>query len=259
MTNSDFLKKFQQMELGVAFERIIDSPPARICYCSEYNSEYWNYAFLDHPLTQPELVTVEEEFIHLNRPSTMFFEKRPEFGAFFELLKDHQYDKKYELFWFFYEEGEINKEKFDLVRKVETEEDLKIFLQTFDASYRKDDPQDPHGELGGYLVGAERDWQKYHEEDAMEYFTVFKQDKPVAVATLVHFDNIGYISHVGSLKEVSGEGFARLATFYCVLRSKEMGNEETFMVTEEGTFAYDFYLQNGFKKRFSTLGYTKQT
>ena len=117
--------------------------------------------------------------------------------------------------------------------------------------YQKDDPQNAYGELGDYLGVAESVWYKHHKTGKVEYFIFYKDKIPVAVSTLTNFQNIGYISNVGSLKEVRGQGFGKLATLYCVEQSKKRGNITHCLATEEGTYANEFYSKIGFSTKFT--------
>jgi ribosomal protein S18 acetylase RimI-like enzyme len=258
MDTSEFLKKFQQLEYKLVFDQIIELPFARICYCADYDSEYWNYAFVEHVIDNVQLQLIGEEFLKLRRRATIQFVNDPSFAGLVSLLDEHGYVKKYEDSWMFFEGNEIVQSRFSEVKKVETVEELKIFLRVFDASYQADDPQNPYGELGGYLVTAERDWMNHHESGRVEYFIVFKEQEPVAVSTIIHHEDIGYIANVGSLRDVRGQGYGKLATLYCVNVSQKKGNKYHCLSTEEGTFPYEFYQKIGFKKKFSTLGFTKQ-
>ena len=100
----------------------------------------------------------------------------------------------------------------------------------------------------------------YNTRDSgkIEYFTVYNDTGPVAVSTLTNFASIGYISNVGSLKEARGKGFGKIASLYCVARSKENGNTEHALATEEGQYPNEFYKRIGFETRFTALGYVKE-
>jgi len=151
----------------------------------------------------------------------------------------------------------INKEHFSQVQKVKDKDGLQIFLKTFDSCYQKDDPQNAYGELGEYLNAAKIAWLKNHKNNKVEYFIVYNNNKPVAVSSLSNYKNIGYISNVGSLIKVRGQGFGKLVTHYCISQSKKRGNNQHCLATEEGTYANEFYKRIGFKTIFTAVGYKK--
>ena len=151
----------------------------------------------------------------------------------------------------------IDTRYFDSVNKVADKKGLKIFLEVFNQCYQKNDPQNPYGELGDYLKVAEEVWHKHNKNGRIEYFMIYKNNKPVAVSTLTNYDGIGYISNVGSLREVRGEGFGKAATLFCIEESIKHGNKEHCLATEEGAYPNEFYERIGFATKFTAVGYTK--
>ena len=80
---------------------------------------------------------------------------------------------------------------------------------------------------------------------------------PVAVAALTIVNGLAYISSVGSLRRVRGQGFGKLATLFCVQRAKDSGLTEICLATEEGTHPNEFYKRIGFTTRFTAKCYVK--
>ena len=254
MNNSDFLKKYLQFQNSVTFDELIDLGFALIGYSKVDTSEYWNMALISEPISDDQLEEVESFFISINRRKTFYFETKKEVV---KALENKGYKKSYEDTWQFYENSEVENKGFEFVKKVKDENDLLVFLKTIESCYQKDDPQNPYGELGDYLKVAEEGWRKHNKTDRLEYFIVYKGDKPVAVATLNNFEGVGYISNVGSLREVRGQGYGKIATLYCVNQSIKNGNKIHCLTTEEGAYPFEFYKRIGFVKKFSALGYTK--
>lgn len=257
MNNFDFLKKYQRLQKGIMFDQLVDLGFAIVSYCSIYDSDFWNNALTNETLSEDQVSQVESRLGEFKRKPSFYFENKDELGGLVEKLTKKGYSKSFEDCWQFWSGTEIDKKHFDSVKKVETEEDLKIFLETFDKCYQKNDPQNPYGELGDYLKVAEQAWDKHHATNRIEYFLVYEGDKPVAVSTLTNFEGLGYISNVGSLKEVRGRGFGKAATLYCVEESQKHGNKEHCLATEEGHYPNGFYNQIGFKTRFRAIAYTK--
>lgn len=258
MNNFGFLSKYQQLQKGVMFDKIIDLGFAFIGYCKVDKSAFWNLALINKSLSEEEISKIEKTFKSLDRNPTIYFENREDFKPFINSLKEKGYKREYEDSWMFWQDKEIDKSRFNLVKKVSTEEELKIFLKTFDTCYQKDDPQNAYGELGDYLIVAENVWYKHHESNKLEYFIIYKNERPVAVSTLTNFEDMGYISNVGSFREVRGEGFGELATWYCIEQSKNNGNKIHYLSTEEGTYANEFYKRIGFDILFTAVAYTKK-
>lgn len=194
----------------------------------------------------------------MKRDSTIYFENKKNLSPLSKLLEEKDYKKGYEDSWMFYQNKTVDITLFNQVQKVTNPNQLEIFLETFDHCYQKNDPQNVYGELGNYLKLAKEVWYKHRETDRLEYFIVYKDSKPVAVSALTNFKRIGYISNVGSLREVRGEGFGKIATLYCVYQSKKYGNNKHCLATEEKTYANEFYKRIGFGTLFTAVGYVKK-
>lgn len=193
----------------------------------------------------------------LNRQSAVYFENRNSLKPLIEFLRKNNYKHSFEDCWLFHPGENINSDQFSQVKKITTEKELGNYLKTFDSCFQKDDPQNPYGELGDYLKVAEKVWHRHNAANRIEYFTVYSGDKPVGVSTLTNFKQIGYISNVGSLRSVRGQGFGKLATLYCVDISKKRGNKYHCLATEDGTYPHEFYQRIGFVKKFSAACYIK--
>ena len=89
------------------------------------------------------------------------------------------------------------------------------------------------------------------------FFIIFFENKPVAVSTLSNYGGIGYISNIGSLKNVRGKGFGKIATLYAVQRSIENENKVHALSTNEEGEAKGFYDYIGFTKKFTAVGFVK--
>lgn len=239
------------------FDRIINLEFASLVFCEVDKSAFWNNALTNTVLTKDQVLLIENHLHSLNRTPAIYFENKDGLKTLIDFLQDNDYKHAYEDSWMFWTGEQINKEGFNKVKKVTTETELEEFLHTFDACYQKDDPQNPYGELGDYLRVAKGAWLKHHANDRVEYFVVYKDSKPVAVSTLTNFQDIGYISNVGSLQSVRGEGYGKLATLYCVEKSKNNSNTEHCLATEEGTFPNEFYKRIGFQTRFTAVCYVK--
>ncbi|MBP9700192.1 hypothetical protein KBD71_02825, partial [Candidatus Woesebacteria bacterium] len=67
----------------------------------------------------------------------------------------------------------------------------------------------------------------------------------------------GYISNVGSLRSVRGEGFGKLVTLYAVDQSIKNRNSFHYLGTEEGHYPNVFYTRIGFETKFKAVGWSK--
>lgn len=253
MDPQKFLAIYQELQYKVMFDQLIDLCFSRIGFCETDRTTFWNYALTNQVLNQEELTEIEEKMKVLKRKPAVYFENKKELEPLVKMLLANNFKKDYEDSWMFYRGGEVNSDRFNAVKKVENEEDLEVFLKTFDKCYQEDDSQNPYGGLGDYLKVAKEAWKNHHGINRVEYFIGFKENLPVAVATLNNYEKIGYISNVGSIKEVRGEGFGKLITLYCVKASQEHGNITHCLATEEGTYPNEFYKRIGFETLFTAI------
>ena len=257
MKNFEFLQKYYSLQKDIMFDKLIDTNFGIIAYSEIDKSEFWNNILIDNILKNTEIDFLEKEFGELKRKPAVYFENKEKL---FQLKKDligRNYKEGWEDSWMFWQDKNIDTSRFSEVKKVTNDKELKIFLEIFDKSFQEDDPQNPYGELGDYLIVTEKNWYKHNKTNKIEYFVVYKDDKPVAVSSLTNYDGIGYISNVGSLKEFRGGGYGKLATLYCVEQSKINGNNEHCLATEEKTYPNEFYKRIGFDTRFTAIGYIK--
>jgi hypothetical protein len=261
LTNFEIMNVFLDIFRDTMFSEITAFPFGRILFSQSEQSPFWNYALVDKVLNEKELMGIEENLTSRYRKPMIYFESRPELV----ILKEHLLARGYSLFsedsWMFYENTwplAVDTNTFSSVRRVESEAELKVWIETMDKSYVVNDPQNPYGPIGTYAALAERAWKANHKEGVFDYFIAFKDDKPVAVATLTQKGALGYISNVGSLPEVRGEGYGKLITLFCVNESLLAKNTDTFLATEEGTYPNVFYKKIGFKTRFTGPGFVKK-
>lgn len=252
MTNYQFLQAYVELQKDIMFDELFNVNFATICYSQNDPSSFWNNALVNTVLQDNEIQQIEDKLTELKRKPAMYFESRSDLLPFVDMLGKKGYTQEAEDSLMFHTGEGIDKSRFDSIKKVITDDDLNIFIDTFDKCYRKDDPLNPYGELGDYLTAARIAWQKHHASNRIEYFMAYKGDQPVAVATLTNYNGIGYISNVGSLLSVRGQGYGKIATLYCVNQSKKNSNTTHCLATEEGTNPNAFYKAIGFETRFTS-------
>ena len=258
MNNYDFLKEYYKLQSGIMFDRLIDVGYGLLGYCKGDPSAFWNNLLTNRVLTEQQISETEIKFGELSRSSAIYFESTVDIKPLAELLGSKKYKLTNEDSLMFYDGAMIDKNFLDNVKQVISKDDLELFLKTFDACYQNGDPQNPYGELGAYLNVARDVWEKFQGTNRLEYFLAFKNGQPVAVSTLTNFGAIGYISNVGSLPEVRGEGYGKKATLYAVNKSMVNENKMHFLATEEGTYPNEFYKKIGFHTKFKAILYVKE-
>lgn len=258
MTNYEFLRKFQDLEIGISWDKIVDLGFATINYSELDPSSFSNFALVRQLLTDNQISKLEQLFRSLDRNSSIYFENKEELNILAEKFEQLSYKKILHDSWMFYESDLPNLEKFNFIKKVENNDDLETFIDVFDKSYVKNDPQNPYGEVKNFLSPVRNAWKKFGKKNRLEYFIVYKNDISVAVAALNNFEGMGYVSCVGSLPEFRGQGLGKAATLWAVRTSIENGNKIHCLATEEGNYPNEFYKRIGFKTKFTALQMAKQ-
>ncbi len=258
MSNQEFLQKYIELQSDIMFDETSELGFAKLAYSKTDSSCWWNLAFVNKTLSDAEIRQIEDAFKKINRQPTIYFEDCQELESFKKLLQSKGYAKSAEDCWEFYDSKTvIDTAKFDTIKTIDSEAGLEIFIDTFNNCYKKDDPKNPYGELGDYLDTAKSAWQKHHESGRIQYFMAYKNDKPVGVSSLTNYGGIGYISNVGSLLTVRGEGFGKAVSLYAVRQSIKNGNTLHCLATEAGHYPYEFYKRIGFAPKFSAIALTK--
>lgn len=258
MDNKLFLENYQQLQYTIMYNKLIDLGFASVAIGNTYESPFFNHALTHKRLTKVELDEIEHLLITEKRMPAVYFENKTELETLPISLQKNSYKKLWEDSWMFHTGKGMKTLEFSNIKKVCIKADLEVFLQTFNECYKKDDPQNPYGELGNYIDVARESWLRHNKTDRIEYFIVFDSNEPVAVSTLTNFAGLGYISNVGSLKSVRGKGFGKQASLYCVQKSLENRNSLHFLATEEGQYPNEFYKRIGFETRLTAVGFVKE-
>lgn len=257
MTNFDFLKKYEELQIGVMTSGGKTFLFGQYCLGTEDKSSFWNHLLTNKVLEQTEIDEVTKYAEGNSLKPAVYFEDRNELANLKQNLIKNKFKEINEDSWMFFDKKVDYDEKFDLVSKVGTIEQLNTYIDVFNRCYQKNDPQNVYGELGDYLKSTSRIWINLHPSDYVEYFLVYDGNEPVAVSALTNYDGIGYISNVGSLRKVRGKGFGKIATLYAIYQSQKNGNTLHCLATEENTYANTFYKKLGFKTKFTALLFEK--
>lgn len=257
MPNYNILEKFLDIMENTMFSKSVLLDFTRIIYNDSDSTPFWNFALIDQILDKNKIIAIEEKLKSLNRKPAIYFENTNLFIPLIGLLEKDGYRLNNEDSWMFYKNKVTDTSGFDKIKRVGSPEDLKIWLNTLNGCYRTNDPQNPYGELGVYVSLAERAWKSNNLTSKFEYFIAFKEMMPVAVATLTYEKDLGYISNVGSIQEVRGQGYGKLITLFCVYQAQKRDTDQICLATERGTFPNIFYKKLGFKTRFTARCYVK--
>ena len=142
------------------FDEVADLGFATVVYSKSDKAGYWNNALTDKILSKVELEQIGKILVSKDRAPTVYFENRPDLKKLSDFLETSNYKKVWEDSWQFWKNENIDNKYFESVKKVINQEDLKIFLETFNNCYEKNDPQNPYGEVGVYLKVTEDAWYR---------------------------------------------------------------------------------------------------
>jgi ribosomal protein S18 acetylase RimI-like enzyme len=257
MDNSKIIEKFQDLENDTAYSVIEKGDYYTIIYKKDNSASYENCAIVNKVLTPSQLNELESKLKVLHRIPTIYFESNENLMGNRKLLQERGYSQKWRDSWLFYEQKIEQLDDANL-KIVSTDEEFEMFLHAYKSSYVKDDPQNPYGEVDEYIPNVRQVWEKYGRTNRITYMMALQDEKAVAVSMLTSLDGFGYISAVGSIPEVRGEGYGKAVSLFAVSESQHMGNKYHFLLTEEDTYPYDFYKRIGFIPKFSGIGFVKE-
>lgn len=258
MDNPSFIKKHLDLQAGLYWEKPIKLKFSTIVYSKVNEEVFSNFAFTNKILSKTEIQKIDERFANFNRNPSIYFENRKNLSLLEKTLVMQGYKKDFEDSWMFYGRKKVDKKYFGNIKEISSAKDLEIFLKVFESCYQRGDPQNPYGELGKYLEETRTVWLKFASTGRVRYFMAYQASDPVAVSSLTNFDGLGYISGVGSIREVRGEGFGKAATLFSVQESIDQGNKSHYLITEEGHYPNEFYKRIGFKTKFRALSCIKK-
>lgn len=259
MTNKDILEAFITIQEKTMFSKIVSFGNYKIITNEFDKTPFWNYVFCDNKIDAIKISSLEKELEKLERIKSFYFEynKSNDTTALIEYLTERGYVLKYEDSWMFFTSNVIETLDYSHIKKVSSGEDLDTWISVINECYKENDPQNPYGSLGSYLDLAKKAWLTNNSSDFI-YYIAYKDSTPVSVATLTFQSDLGYISNVGSLQTVRGQGYGKLITLFCVEQSLKRNVKQVCLGTEEGTFPNDFYKRIGFETKFTTRNYTKK-
>ncbi len=261
MNPQDFLKHYFHLQHGVVFNEVKDYSFGTLGYCEKEPSEYWNHFLINQPLSPEHLNETEAILKTYNRVPALYFLDDPLFQDFSETLLKNRYKFVFKDAWMFHDSPpQFSDATFEpSIRLVENSDDLNLFCTVMDQCYREKDPQNPYGELHAYLDVTKDAWLHNQQSKNLIYFIVTdpKTSTACGVGTISIYNQIGYISNVGTLQSVRGQGFGKLAMHYALHITQKRHCTIHALATEFGGFPHKLYDHLGFKVGFTASAYAK--
>ena len=250
----EILKTFASMLENSSLVEIHRQNDIILCFCKDNSEPWWNYALINRIISNEELNYIESFFKKKSRYTSIYFSDDEANKPIPDFLKGNGYELAAKDSWLFWNKESPADQK-DII-EIKNNSDFEKWIETFIKSYPKDDPKNPYGEQIQFAEVLKRAWfNKKTEND--KHYLAFKNKQPVATAMLSNFNKMGYISSVGSIPSVRGEGYGKKISLHCVKESIKAGNKHHFLATEKGHYPYEFYQRVGFEPEFIAFLYSK--
>lgn len=242
---------------------------ATIVYSDIVEDFFWNYATriqIGHDGIAA-LVDEVEKFLRRKGRVPCFYltpwaEPNQELRTF---LQERGYSSQFRDAWMFFEAAQAEagerlaspaREQLS-IQLVKAPRDVQAFLEVFAKAYGGESMEDePYGELPAYYVealrrsiGSTRDVTTFH------FVAYAKNERPVAIATLVFEDGWGGIYNVGTTPESRGRGFGTAVSRACIDEWRKLRGQTLFLQTEVGSKVETWYNTMGFATQFVGEGW----
>lgn len=253
----EILKIFTSMQEENSMLKIYQQNNVVLTFCKNNSEEWWNYALLEHTISKEQLENIEAFFKAKNRASSIYFTDGKKNKSLKNFLKNKGYKLSAKDSWLFWNNGTPKIDKQDII-EVKNDSDFEKWIKTYLESYPDNDPKNPYGEQSEFAQVLKKSWYFKKARSSKKYYLASKDNKPVAVAALTNFNGVGYISEVGSVPLVRGEGYGKIISLHCVKESLRLKNKYHCLMTEKDLYPYEFYKRIGFTPDFESVLYSKK-
>lgn len=256
MDKYKILKTFADIHRDSPLSKVIVKDKITYIYCDNNSEFWWNYALVDHIISDNELKEIEEYFISKDRRSSIYFSDDEKNMPLKNILQKKGYKIVAKDVWLFWDKPAPEIEDSNIVEIINNK-DFEKWINTFIESYPKNDPKNPYGEQTEFSEVLKKSWQAKSDNND-KYYLLYNKQIPVATAILTSHNKMGYISAVGSIPSVRGKGFGKKISLHCVKESFKQKNKYHFLATEKGDYPHDFYQRIGFEPKFTSYLFTKK-
>lgn len=228
---------------------------------SKIKDSYWNYATkinINEEYLEELIKKIIDFYKTKNRQPAIYFTPFTKTRNLPELIGKFGFKPKYKDAWMFYESAEP---KFEMpenftIKPVETEEEMKIFVDIFRQSYGGVAPDEPYGALPKeYGECIFKSFSKSQKDKKIIHYLGILGDKPVGIATLIYSGEFGCIFNVGTIPNYRKKGIGKALTLNAVADSIKNGAKIVFLQTEQGSFNEKYYTKLGFSTKFIGEGF----
>lgn len=150
----------------------------------------------------------------------------------------------------------IKKSKDLIIKEVENNKDMEIFVKVFYESYGGASEDEPYGALPPtYGEALRRSFKNPPKRNKIIHYLGFIDEEPVGIGTLISSDGFGGIYNVGTSPKHRRKGIGSTISLKALESSKKEGNNITYLMTEKGSYVEEFYKKLCFSTKFIGCGY----
>lgn len=266
MTNA-IEKAHYRNQQGMYFSGMNVIGGALLLYSDIIDDFFWNYATQINITNEKDITNEKVE--KLIKEITAFYLKKDRLPSIYltpfsqpknisKHLEKHGFRIELKDAWMIYEKEVplIEKQKTLLIKEVQSNADMDIFINVFYEAYGGASEDEPYGELPPTYGEALRlSFEKPPNEPSIIHYLGFNNGRPVGIGTLISSNGFGGIYNVGTSSRYRRKGIGSAISLKAIEDSKKEGNTATYLMTEEGSYVEDFYRRLGFSTKFIGCGY----
>ena len=218
-----------------------------LLYHNRIKDYYWNYATklnIDEKSLRKIIGEIIDFYTDLNRQPTIYLTPFSRPKNLPELIKTFGFQSKYRDAWMFYDNStpRIELPEGFTIRRVESKDEMKVFVEIFNQSYSGATPEEPWGalpkEYGECLFDS---FKNSGKDKTVVNFLGFFKGNPVGIATLIYSGKFGVIYNVGTIPQLRKKGIGAALTLNAVSDSIKNNARIIFLQTEDGSYNEAYY------------------
>lgn len=133
------------------------------------------------------------------------------------------------------------------------------FLNVFTEAYGDSNADDPYGGLPStYMEALEAGLRTPYLGDKDSHLIGYDSEDPVAIGSVIGFNNVAIIYNMGTLPSRQGEGIGSRLAEQLIRNMLDAGFDRILLQTERGSYVEDFYSGLGFERLFQASGMTNE-
>lgn len=240
---------------GMFFDYKKETDNYILCTSKIMDDYFWNIAYLKYKIDKEILNNIENEFITINRVSSIYIDKNDNENK--KLLLDNSYKVNNTDVYMLLE----NAKKVEIttnIKIVENEKEYNDFMNVLSSAYN-DSIENPEEN-----VYAEAVTKCYYDavKNTMNnkehlHIIVYDNNIPVSVATLNYINGIGGINNVGTAQGYWNKGYGKQLMTYLINKFEDLGGGMLTLSTEYHSKNQQFYEKLGFKEKYVMEQYMK--